>query len=89
MSHMDSFTVSPHVGLLGCCSNLEALVGESSPGTTLCMQVRHFGGSCLCAMALKLSAGLIATVLIGPHVLQHLLLHLSSEPSAARSCPRR
>lgn len=64
-------------------------MGESSPGKMLCMHARHFVGSCLCAMALKLSAGMTTTVLIGPHVLQHLLLHLSIEPSAARRCPRR
>lgn len=64
-------------------------MGESSPGKMLCMHARHFVGSSLCVMALKLSAGMITTVLIGPQVLQRLLLHLSSEPSAARSCPRR
>lgn len=63
-------------------------MGESSPGKMLCVHVRHFVGSCLCAMALKLSASMITTVLIGPHVLPHLLLHPSSELSAARSCPR-
>lgn len=34
---MDSSTVTLHVGLLGRCSKLETLVGESSPGEMFSM----------------------------------------------------